>query len=52
MWNPQELSLECVKLALTLNCDTAEDVVKTAAHLEEYISKDRHSQLCSTDGKE
>ena len=52
MWNPQELRLECVKLALTLKSDTAEEVVKTAARLEEYISKDPRSSLCNTDGKE
>ena len=51
MFNPQELRLECVKLALSKS-DTVEDAVKAASLLEGFVQGPSHSQPCNTDDTE
>jgi len=49
--NPQDLRLECIKLALSKS-DTAEEAVKEASLLEEYISGEPRQPPCSTGDKD
>lgn len=50
MLDPQELKLECLKLAVSKS-DTVEDVVRGANLLLEYVQGSSQTQLCNTGDK-